>query len=279
MSASSVVMEAEAGQGALHTPRQWTRSRRAFGYMALRVLVVLLFFAVWQVVADRGIVPQFFISSPADVLKRIGGWIADGSLGNHIVITLREALVGFAGGSIAGIAIGFLLGRVTVLNEVFAPLLHLVNTLPRIALAPLFILWFGIDEPSKMVLVFTIVIFIMIFNTYGGVQTVNNDYVVTARLLGANEWQLTTKVILPWCIPWIFVGLRLSLAWSLSGAVVGEFLAARAGIGYLIFFYAGILDNSGVLAGSLVLLLMALVFFLTISFVEARLLRWRPEGF
>jgi NitT/TauT family transport system permease protein len=170
------------------------------------------------------------------------------------------------------------LGRVEVLRRIFIPLLHLANTLPRIALAPLFIFWFGIGEPSKVILVVTIVLFIMIFNVYSGVLTVSRDYLLTAKLLGKSEWQIAREVIIPWCVPWIFVGLRLGLAWSLSGAVVGEFIAARLGIGYLILNSASNLDNAGVLAGCVVLLALATVFFVVVSAAEKRMSKWRPEG-
>jgi NitT/TauT family transport system permease protein len=255
----------------------WRSARESLGYLGLQILVVALFLTTWQLAADHGVVDEFFVSSPSAVGEKLYDWFADGSIWHHMVVTLREALYGWTLGSAVGIVIGFVLGRVEPLNRVFAPLLHLANTLPRVALAPLFIVWFGIGELSKVLLVVTIVIFIMVFSTHTGVTTVNRDYILTARLLGAGEWQLTRKVILPWCVPFIFVGLRWGLAWSLSGAVIGEFLAARAGLGYLIYYHAGVLDNAGVLAGCVLLLAMALVFLILISLAERRLLRWRPQ--
>lgn len=248
-------------------------------YVVLQGLVIIGFLTIWQFVTDRQWIDEFFISSPLAICGLLIQWISSGSIYPHLIVTLREALTGWVIGSIAGITIGFVLARVKLFRLVFVPLLHLLNTLPRIALAPLFIFWFGIGEPSKVILVVTIIIFIMIFNTYSGILTVNNDFLRTARLLGKTEWQILAQVIFPWCVPWIFVGLRLGLAWSLSGAVVGEFIAARAGIGYLIFNAASNLDNAAVLAGCVILLLCALMFFVVISAVEKWLLRWRPDGF
>ncbi len=248
------------------------------GYLLLQLLVVATFLGLWEFLGAFNIVDPFFISSPTAIGLKLYEWFSEGSIYIHLIVTLREALIGWVIGSIGGIVIGFVLGRVILLRRVFVPLLHLLNTLPRIALAPLFIFWFGIGEPSKVILVVTIIIFIMIFNTYNGVLTVNEDYLLTAKLFGKSEWETLTQVVFPWCVPWIFVGLKLGLAWSVSGAVVGEFIAARAGVGYLIFNSAANLDNAAVLAGCVVLLGIALVFFTFISIAEKQLLKWRPTG-
>lgn len=253
-------------------------AERKIGSLFLQFLVIGAFLLFWEYAGIFGFIDPFFISSPTAVGAQLYTWFTDGSIYNHLIVTLREALIGWVIGSIAGILIGFCLGRVSILRRVFVPLLHLLNTLPRIALAPLFIFWFGIGEPSKVILVITIIIFIMIFNTYNGVLTVNEDYLLTAKLFGKTEWQILTQVVFPWCVPWIFVGLKLGLAWSVSGAVVGEFIAARAGIGYLIFNAAANLDNAAVLAGCVVLLGIALVFFGVVSVAERQLLKWRPAG-
>jgi NitT/TauT family transport system permease protein len=262
------------------TPVEFARrmpKTKAVGYAIAQVGVVAVFLGVWQLASDMAWIDPFFVSSPVLVAKKLAAWMADGSLSRNLEVTLREALLGWLIGSVAGTLLGFVLGRVEVLQRVFIPLLHLANALPRIALAPLFIFWFGIDEISKVILVVTIIIFIMIFNTYSGVLTVPNEHLLTARLFGKSERRIMVQVIFPWCVPWIFVGLRLGLAWSLSGAVVGEFIAARAGIGYAINNAASSMDNAGVLAGCAVLLAVALVFFIGISAAERHLLRWRPE--
>jgi len=242
---------------------------------ALQFLVVGAFIGFWQYCSSTGLVDFFFISSPIAIGKKLAEWFLSGSIYEHLLVTVREALIGWILGSLAGILCGFVLGRVKPLERVFLPLLHLSNTLPRIALAPLFIVWFGIGEASKSALVFTIVFFIMIFNTHTGIVTINRNYLLTAKLLGKGEIETFIRVILPWCVPWIMGGLRLGLAWSLSGAVVGEFMAARAGLGYIIFNAASTLDNTSVLAGCIVLLGIAMVFFYGIGLFEKRLMRWQ----
>jgi len=272
---TTVIDASIESDGSAAVPKGMNESQKSVTYGILQVAVVLAFLGVWELAAITKIVDPFFISSPTAVFAKAVDWIRDGTIYNHAIITLREALIGWVIGSVIGVLVGFVLGRVEPIRRVFVPLLHLINTLPRIALAPLFIFWFGIGELSKIILVVTIIVFIMIFNTYSGVLTVNNDFLLTARLYGKREWEIMREVIFPWIVPWIFVGLKLGLAWSLSGAVVGEFIAARGGIGYLIFNSASNLDNAGVLAGSVILLILAMVFFLIISMAEKALLKWR----
>lgn len=249
--------------------------------LLLQVALVGLLLATWQILVSAGIVDRFWISSPADIAKRVWefrntvGSTIPGGIWRHVIVTFKEAVFGLLIGSSVGILIGLVLGQSRLLAEAFHPLLNLANTLPRIALGPLFILWFGIGQTSKVTLVFTVVVFILIFNTYAGIQTVDRELVAVAHLLGAKWYHVLWKITLPWCVPWIMAGMRIAVAWSLGAAIVGEYLGAHEGVGYLIFTFASILDNTGVLAGCVVLLIMSWLMFGVLSFVEKRLLRWR----
>jgi NitT/TauT family transport system permease protein len=265
---------------------RWLGGRHQLGTKLLQLAVVLAFLVIWQVVSSTGLIDPFFISSPIDVAKRLwefrnqaGPSSSDTSIFKHALVTLREAFFGLATGAVVGVIVGFLLGQWKLVSDVFSPLLNLANTLPRVALAPLFILWFGIGEFSKVVLVFTVVVFILMFNTYAGTQTIDQDVVATARLLGGNRRQIMRKVTLPWCVPWILSGMRIALAWSLGAAVIGEYLGAENGVGYLIFYYSGVLDNAGLLAGCVVLLILSGIMFALLSIVERRLLRWKVKKY
>jgi NitT/TauT family transport system permease protein len=249
--------------------------------LLLQIAVVGVFLATWQIAVSSGLIDKFWVSSPEDIVKRLWqfrntvGSTIPGGIWSHVVATFQEALVGLAIGSTSGILIGLILGQWRLLAEALHPLLNLANTLPRVALGPLFILWFGIGQTSKMTLVFTVVVFILIFNTYAGVLTVDRELVAVAHLLGAKWYHVLWKITLPWCVPWIIAGMRIALAWSLGAAVVGEYLGAREGVGYLIFTFSNILDNTGVLAGCVVLLMMSWVMFGVLTVIEKRLLRWR----
>jgi sulfonate transport system permease protein len=247
------------------------------GTWGLRIAVVACCIGLWQLFVTLGVLDPFFVSTPSRVAARLWTFTQSGTLASNAWPTLREALEGFALGVIGGTAIGFVLGQSRLLASTFLPLLNLANTLPRVALAPLFVLWFGIGEQSKLMLVFTIVVVILVFNTYAGTQTVDPELLTNARLLGAKRRHLVLRITLPWTIPWIFSGMRIALAWSLGGAVIGEYIASQRGLGFLLFSYAEVLDQTGLLAICVVLLLLSGALFAILSVVERRVLRWRPE--
>jgi NitT/TauT family transport system permease protein len=242
----------------------------------LVVLILLLFVGLWQLASDQGWIDPFFFSSPTQIWHALRVEQANGVLWSDASTTVREALLGFAYGTVAGIAIGFVLGHSKMLGSVLLPILNLANTLPRVALAPIFILWFGIGEKSKVILVFSVVVVILIFNTFAATQTVDRDLIVNARMLGASKLQVIRKLTLPWCLPWIFSGIRIALAWSIGAAVIGEYIAAKQGIGMRIFNDANLLNQAGVFAGCLMLLVLSAGMFAALGVVERYVLRWRP---
>lgn len=265
-------LEADIPRARAASPRRWFANMRV---LELQIAVIVATVGIWQLLGSTHVVDTFYISSPVAVLKRL--WSFRESVGqpgsaltiwDNIGTTMAEALYGFALGTAVGILIGFFLGQFRIVGQAVEPLLNLANTLPRVALGPLFILWFGLGEASKTSLVFTVVVFIMIFNTQAGTQNVDEDLIAATRLLGANRLQLTWKITFPSCLPWIFAGARTAIAWSLGGAVIGEYLGSQAGVGYLIFYYANALDNTGLIAGCVVLLLMSFVMFTVLNLVE-----------
>lgn len=270
-------LEADLPRSRASSPRRWFSNLRV---LQLQILVLVATVGVWQLLGSAGVVDKFYISSPVDVLKRL--WSFRESVGqpgsalsiwNHIGTTMTEALYGFALGTVVGILTGFFLGQFPIVGKAVEPLLNLANTLPRVALGPIFILWFGLGQASKTSLVFTVVVFIMIFNTQAGTQNVDEDLIAATRLLGANRLQLTWKLTFPSCLPWIFAGARTAIAWSLGGAVIGEYLGSQGGVGYLIFYYANALNNTGLIAGCVVLLLMSFVMFSVLNVVERLVVR------
>jgi NitT/TauT family transport system permease protein len=245
--------------------------------IASSVLVVLVLFVIWQILSDTKTIDPFFVSSPTRVGSLLWQWRDQASFWHDVVVTLSEALWGYLIGCVAGVIIGLALGQSRILANTFMPLLNMANTLPRVALAPLFILWFGIGEESKVILVISVVITIVIFNTYAGVQTIEEDLVTNVRLLGASSFQVLTKIVFPWTLPWILSGFRIALAWSIGAAVIGEYIAAEAGLGYRIFYYSGVLNETGLLAGCAALLILSGILFAILGAIEHYLLRWRPN--
>jgi len=242
-----------------------------------RLGLLVLGAGAWEAATRFGVVNAFWVSSPSrivvDLVKRIGG----GEVFFHIAVTLYEAFLGFVLGAAVGIVAGFLLARFEELARVLDPFVTALNSLPRVALAPLFILWFGIGITSKVVLAFSLVVFILLVNTYAGAKNVDQDLVIIARLLGASRRQLTMKIILPSSIPWIFAGLRLALAYALIGAVVGEVIVATAGLGFEISHAAGVFNTTGVMSSLIILMVIASLLNEVMKVAEAKLLRWRPR--
>ena len=246
---------------------------RLFCYRLIFGLVLLAF---WELSSGRLIDP-FWVSSPSKVFLYLYEVFTDGSIFGHLAITLYETFTGFFIGSIFGIGLGFALGRREVLAEVLDPYVVAFNGIPRIALAPLFIIWFGIGPTSKVILVVSVVFFLTFFNTFAGVKGVDAELKNILRIMGASERQILMKVTLPAIVPWITTGLKISLPYAVVAAVVGEFIAASKGLGYLINYNTSLFSTTGALGGILILALVVVVCNEAISRAESYLLRWRPR--
>lgn len=246
---------------------------RLFLYRALLGALLLL---SWELTSGRLIDP-FWVSSPSRVFHYLWGITKDGSVFGHLGLTLYETFVGFFIGAILGIGGGFLLARAETVAEVLDPYIVAFNGIPRIALAPLFIIWFGIGPNSKVILVVIVVSFLTFFSTFAGVKGVDQELKNILRIMGATERQVISKVTIPATIPWIATGLKLSVPYALVGAVVGEFIASSKGLGYLINYNTSLFSTTGALGGILILALIVVVCNEVISRAEAYLLRWRPK--
>ena len=244
--------------------------------LVYRVLFGLALLALWEGASGRLIDP-FWVSSPFKVFGYLAEVTADGSIFEHAAVTLYEAAVGFVLGALTGVGFGFLLARRETLAAVLDPYIVAFNGIPRIALAPLFIIWFGIGPNSKVVLVVIVVFFLTFFSTFSGIKGVDVELKNLLRIMGASERQVLLKITVPATIPWILTGLKLSVPYALVGAVVGEFVAASKGLGYLINYNTSLFSTTGALGGIIVLALVVVLCNEVLSRAEARLLRWRPR--
>ena len=222
------------------------------------------------------VLPPFFFSTPADVALRIVKWFVQGTIWRHLWVTLIEALLAFTIGSLAGVLVGFWFARKPLVATIFDPFVKTINSLPRVVLAPIFTLWFGLGILSKVALGVTLVFFIVFFNVYQGVKEVSPTVLANARMLGMSERQLLRHVYWPSALSWMFSSLHTALGFAMVGAVVGEYLGSAAGLGYLILQAEGTFDVAGVFAGMVVLAAFVLVIDGLVSLAEKRLLVWRP---
>jgi NitT/TauT family transport system permease protein len=230
---------------------------------------------VWQIGVTVKILDPFFFSRPSDIAARIVTWMLNGSLWRHLAITLEESLLGLVIGSAIGVALGFALARSPFAARVLDPYITMLNAVPRVVLAPLFLLWFGLGIWSKVALAVTLVFFVMFFNTYQGVRDADRVLIDNVRMLGASERQLMRHVLLPSALSWIFSSLHTSLGFAMVGAVVGEYLGAARGLGYVIAQAEGTFDTTGVFAGMTVLSAVVALVGTGVARLERNLLRWK----
>ena len=248
------------------------------------VLLLGAVFALWYALTTPGLVsPEFakktafFFGKPVEVLKVVWEWFAGGKIYPHLGITLLETLLAFAAGSVLGLAIGLWLALSPLASALSDPYIKAFNAMPRVILAPIFAVWFGLGITSKVALGVTLVFFIVFFNVYQGVKEVSPTVLANARMLGASRRDLLRSVYLPSATSWVFSSLHTSVGMAFVGAVVGEYLGSAKGVGYLILQAEGVFDINTVFAGILVLTACALALDAVVTRIEARLLVWRPK--
>jgi NitT/TauT family transport system permease protein len=240
-----------------------------------QILVGVAALSAWQGLVSLKILDPFFVSRPTAIAQRVATWMIGGSLWQHLATTLEEALLGLVIGSAMGISLGFSLARAPLLGRVFDPYIKMLNAVPRVVLAPLFLLWFGLGIWSKVALAVTLVFFVMFFNTYQGVRDADRVLIDNVRMLGATERQLVRHVLVPSALTWIFSSLQTSLGFAMVGAVVGEYLGATRGLGYVISQAEGTFDTTGVFAGMTVLGIVVVIVSAGVTRLEQWLLRWK----
>jgi NitT/TauT family transport system permease protein len=219
----------------------------------------------------------FFFGQPIQVIKVVIEWFTSGKIYPHLAITLWETVLAFAIGSVLGLGIGLWLALSPLASALADPYIKAMNAMPRVILAPIFAVWFGLGVLSKVALGVTLVFFIVFFNVYQGVKEVSPVVLANAKMLGASPQQLLRYIYLPSATSWVFSSLHTSVGMAFVGAVVGEYLGSAKGVGYLILQAEGTFDINTVFAGILVLTVFALLLDLAVTKIEARLLVWRPR--
>ena len=248
-------------------------SRRIAVY---QVLLLVALFVIWDLLTRTEILPPFFFGEPLVVLQRVWEWFSGGTIYKHLAVTLVETLLAFVIGTVAGLVFGLWLALSKTASALLDPYIKAFNSMPRVILAPIFAVWFGLGIWSKVLLGVTLVFFIVFFSVYHGVREVSPVLVANARMLGASKRQLLRYVYLPSATAWVFSSLHAAVGMAFVGAVIGEYLGSARGVGYLILQAEGVFDINTVFAGVLVLTVCALLLDRIVTVAERRLLRWRP---
>jgi NitT/TauT family transport system permease protein len=261
--------------------RQRVRQRRTL-VLNTQIVVLVVLLGTWELGARFGLIDPFFFGSPIGIVQRLADWFVNGtaygSFWDQVWITLEESLLGFVFGVASGVFFGVLLGEVPFLADVFSPYIKIVNALPRIVLGSIFVIWLGLGLPSKVLLAAVLVFFVVFFNAFQGVRSVDRNLVANARILGASRFQVVQHVVIPSAMTWIIASLHVALGFSIIGAIVGEFLGSQGGLGLVIATAQNTFDANGVFGAMLVIGIMALGAEWLMSLVEKRLLAWRPKS-
>ena len=255
-------------------------------FWQMGMLVAL--FAFWHVMTAPGLIPPmmfdndtqaaFFFGEPLKMASRVWAWfVTDADIYQHLWVTLAETLMAFAIGAGLGLGGGLWLALAPMASAILEPYIKAMNAMPRIILAPIFSVWFGLGMGSKVALGVTLVFFIVFFNVYQGVKEVSPVVLANARMLGADARQLLRHVYLPSATSWVFSSLHTSVGLAFVGAVVGEYLGSSSGVGYLILQAEGSFDINTVMAGIVVLTAFALALDSLVGRVEKRLMKWQPK--
>jgi NitT/TauT family transport system permease protein len=265
---------ASVGQSAAVAAWHAEQGRKRLAVIAGRIVVGIALIALWEYASGRWVEP-LFISSPSAVGMRLWRWLITGQLWNHLSITLYATAIGFVIGAAVGFILGIVFGRYKIVADVFDPYITAIYSIPKIALAPLFIIWFGIGIESKIAVSASIVFFVVFLNTYAGTRDVNPLHIHATRIMGASEAEIMRHVIVPSAAAWVITGLKVSVPYALVGTVIGEFMSSNRGIGFIISQATGLFDTTSVFAGLVTLGIVGAAINLALKHLETWLLRWK----
>lgn len=240
---------------------------------ALQVGSIVVFLGSWEWLVNAGILNPLFFSRPTAIAAFLVNNAA--SLLSDTAVTVQATVLGFVIGSIAGIAAAFFIASVPLLDRVLQPWISVLMSIPRVALAPLFLLWFGITEMSKVALAVSIVFFMVLVSTAAGLKSIPTDLDELGRAFHASRWQRFHTILLPSCVPSIFAGLRLGVVTSILGVVSSEMVASSSGLGQKVVLYGQNFNSAGVFAILVILAAITTVMTALVASSEHYLLRWQ----
>jgi NitT/TauT family transport system permease protein len=258
--------------------REQLRPLNAWVVLGTQLALTVLALALWEWGGRAGWVDRVFFSKPTDIGLQIGDWWRHGYIVEDVVATMSETIAGLIAGSFVGIVLGVLLASNRFLGAVFEPLLVLLNSIPRITLVPLFILWFGFSFSSKLVSAMALVLFVVFFATYAGIKDVDPTLVANVRVMGATRLDIVRHVLVPSALSWIFSSLRSAVGFALIGAVVAEYFGANVGVGYRIVNSEASYNTAGVFAGLVILMVLVVLVDTFIRWLQRRLIVWKPAS-
>lgn len=277
MSATSSATGARSSVGVATATDHGRKLRGMSGVVTARLLLLVVVLGGWELMSGRVIDP-FFVSSPSAVAAEWWGWVVGGDLWFHASSTFYSTIVGFAVGGVVAIVLGYLLGGSPWAAQVLEPFITGIYSLPKLALVPLFVLWFGIGRELQVMIAAIVTFFLMFYNTYYGVREVDRSLVDAVRIMGGRRWDLAVRVRLPSALVWVVAGLKLSVPQALVAVVVAEILASNRGLGHLVAVNAGQFNTAGTFAALGTLLVIGLGLDRVAGLATRRALVWNDKS-
>ena len=244
----------------------------------LLLLFLIIAFGLWEFFARNGSINLFLFSSPSNIWKDIVVLFSTGEIWPHIYATLYASFTGLLLGTVGGVIVAFIFGNIKILAKIFDPIFVGLNGLPKLALGPLFIIWFGIGINAKVLMAAIMVFFLVFFNAYAGFRNVDVNLTNTLKLMGANRFQIIMKLTLPSCVPWIMASLRAGVGAAVLGAIVGEYLGATQGLGWMVQSAGGVYNITRVFSCIFILMILMSLLDYIVKRIEKSILVWRPSA-
>lgn len=251
------------------------RRKDALFIFLLRWITCAGFFSLWELSGTYEWIDPGLTSTPSKAIVQASKWTIEGFIFPHILITLEEAFLGLIAGMALGVIVGFIFAFWDKIHQIFEPMMIFLNSMPRVVLSPLFVLWFGLGVTSKVFLIISLVFFVVFFNTYSGIKEVDRNIVHHAKILGASRRDLMRHVYLPSAFTWIFSSLRVSIGFAVMGAIIGEYMGSMKGIGYVILSAQSFYQIDKIMAGLLFLMILVLLVDIAFRWVERRYSYWK----
>lgn len=243
----------------------------------VRTVIVLGFLLAWEFCARKGMYNSFFTSYPSEILKDLVEFYRSGALARHTAITFTEAFLGLFYGTIIGIVTAIIFGYFSILGKIITPIISAISGIPQLTLAPVYVLWFGLGLSSKIFLAGLMVFFNVFFSTYNAIKNIDKKLIESANLLGASNIRTLRTLVVPTCMPWILSGIRGGVGSALVGAIIGEYIGATGGFGWMITYSTSYFNIKRVMSCILILLLVGIVLNKILDFAESKILIWKTE--
>lgn len=249
-------------------------NRNAF---LIRTTLIIGLLVLWEAAARMEWYNTFFTSYPTEILEDLFDFVCSGDLWYHTAITFKEAFLGLLFGTLIGVAMGVLLGQFVTLGRIFTPILTAINGIPQLTLVPVYVLWFGIGLWSKVFLSGLMAFFCVFFSTYNAIRNTEQRLIESAHILGANSAQTLWHVVIPYCMPWILSGIRSAVGSCMVGAIIGEYMGASGGFGWMVTYATSYFMIRRVMSCIICLLIFGIVLNKMLDFAERKILRWKVD--